>query len=100
MWFLSSGLVAHPMSGDSSQGEVSVHAEHTQCQHTDESIIEDTGSRRLISNDIHHVPSMSIPKMVDTALPEATASTRSPLQVSEYPESLYLVKHPCSLDVG
>lgn len=33
-------------------------------------IIEDTGSRRLISNDMHHVPSMSIPKMVDTALPE------------------------------
>lgn len=31
---------------------------------------EDTESCRLISNDMHHVPSMSIPKMVDTALPE------------------------------
>ena len=70
MWFLSSGLVAHPMSRNFSQGEVFVHVEHTHRQHTNESIIEDTGSRRLISNDIHHVPSMSIPKMVDTALPE------------------------------
>ena len=87
-----SGLVTHPMSRNfSRRSEVFVHAEHTQCQHTNQ-IIEDTESCRLISNDMHHVPSMSIPKMVD--------STRSPLQIGECPESLYLVKHPYSLDLG
>lgn len=70
MYGLFSGLVTHPMSRNfSRRSEAFVHAEHSQCQHTNQ-IIEDTESRRLISNDMHHVPSMSIPKMVDTALPE------------------------------